>query len=413
MRVQCSVCDAALLLPGASAGCFRCPHCGAVSKPNYYEILEIAVNADQEVIKTAYRILAFKYHPDRNPAGGERMRLVNEAYNAPCDPVGRQRYDEKRTRERCDARQAAEQKYRQEQQADQVLAPDSAPLQRSPGVRTILDSAALFRLRKLGEKMWPGNLAAWAGFATLLVFSLFSCCCLPYLASVASARPEDVQAAAQDHSPALGLMVAYSCVLIAWGAGVPALMLLREWLNHKYAEQNSVRLDYALTDEQKAQYADLLRSLAVLARLGGLWEITGVSGGHFKYNAGVSTLWSRRRASCAKGLPRCVSCNLAVYYLQAGFARHYFLPDCVLVCAAGGRVYCVPYSDTAASVRSVQFRENGYTPNDATVVGHAWKYTNVDGSPDRRLQVQLSGAYLRLRCGCAKVWQVRHIPFDE
>jgi hypothetical protein len=43
-------------------------------------ILGLAVVADQEAIKTAYRKACIKYHPDRNPAGLEMMKAVNIAY---------------------------------------------------------------------------------------------------------------------------------------------------------------------------------------------------------------------------------------------------------------------------------------------------------------------------------------------
>jgi molecular chaperone DnaJ len=65
-------------------------------KRDYYEVLGISRNADDAAIKRAYRRLAIKYHPDRNPGDKqavERMKEINEAYAVLSDPVKRQRYD--------------------------------------------------------------------------------------------------------------------------------------------------------------------------------------------------------------------------------------------------------------------------------------------------------------------------------
>jgi molecular chaperone DnaJ len=63
---------------------------------DYYEILQISPNAEQEVIEAAYKRLAFKYHPDRNtdPGCEERMKLLNEAYEVLSDVAQRAVYDQ-------------------------------------------------------------------------------------------------------------------------------------------------------------------------------------------------------------------------------------------------------------------------------------------------------------------------------
>ncbi len=62
----------------------------------YYKILGLSHRAGQDEIKKAFRILAFKWHPDRNPqdqqAGGHFRTLV-EAYETLVDPAARGRYD--------------------------------------------------------------------------------------------------------------------------------------------------------------------------------------------------------------------------------------------------------------------------------------------------------------------------------
>ena len=66
-------------------------------KRDYYEVLGIGKNATDAEIKSAYRKLAKKYHPDLNPGNKEaeeRFKEVNEANDVLSDPQKRQRYDQ-------------------------------------------------------------------------------------------------------------------------------------------------------------------------------------------------------------------------------------------------------------------------------------------------------------------------------
>ena len=68
-----------------------------MAKRDYYEVLGVDKNASEEDIKKAYRKIAIKYHPDRNPGSKEaeeKFKEAAEAYDVLHDPQKRQQYDQ-------------------------------------------------------------------------------------------------------------------------------------------------------------------------------------------------------------------------------------------------------------------------------------------------------------------------------
>ncbi len=67
-----------------------------MSKRDYYEVLGVGRDADDQSLKSAYRKMALKFHPDRNPGDGkaeESFKEAAEAYSVLTDPQKRAAYD--------------------------------------------------------------------------------------------------------------------------------------------------------------------------------------------------------------------------------------------------------------------------------------------------------------------------------
>ena len=67
-----------------------------MSKQDYYEVLGVGRDASDADIKKAYRRLAMKYHPDRNPDDAEaeaKFKVASEAYEVLADAEKRGAYD--------------------------------------------------------------------------------------------------------------------------------------------------------------------------------------------------------------------------------------------------------------------------------------------------------------------------------
>jgi len=68
-----------------------------MAKRDYYEVLGVEKSASADEIKKAYRKMAIKYHPDKNPGdkeAEEKFKEAAEAYDVLSNPDKKQRYDQ-------------------------------------------------------------------------------------------------------------------------------------------------------------------------------------------------------------------------------------------------------------------------------------------------------------------------------
>lgn len=145
-----------------------------------------------------------------------------------------------------------------------------------------------------------------------------------------------------------------------------------------------VNLDYALEPGAARAYVTLLRGIEQLRALGGLWRISsGEVNADTKYHAGAGYSIKRNRIALKFEPPGYISTDAAVYMVNTGPQKLYFLPDRILV-YEGDQIGAVQYNNLAFNVAPSTFIESEGVPSDAEIIGRTWRYTNKNGGPDRR-----------------------------
>jgi hypothetical protein len=166
--------------------------------------------------------------------------------------------------------------------------------------------------------------------------------------------------------------------LIVVGAAVHVIATRADY------KRKVMHLDYDLDAEAAQAYVALLQGLENLRALGGLWGISSSEiNADTKYHAGAQVSINRKRIGAAFEPPRFIVTQTAIFVLNAGGQRLYFLPDRILI-YEGDQVGTVQYASLTFAISRVTFVETDPVPPDAQIVGRTWRYTNRNGGPDRR-----------------------------
>jgi hypothetical protein len=148
-----------------------------------------------------------------------------------------------------------------------------------------------------------------------------------------------------------------------------------------------VHLDYTLEPEAARAYVALLQGIEQLRALGGLWRISSEqANADTKYHAGAKYSVKRKRIAMKFEPPRYISTDVAVYMMNTGPQRLYFLPDRVLV-YEGEQIGILQYGSLSFNVVPSTFVESEAVASDSEIIGRTWRYTNKSGGPDRRFAV--------------------------
>ena len=114
------------------------------TRRTYYQVLQVDIDADADILNTVYRRLAQRFHPDRDssPEAQVRMRELNQAYSVLKDPDQRARYDAELVQRR-DRRNSDRYVKRATEVFDTAPAEpafgEAGPPPRGPAVGSILD----------------------------------------------------------------------------------------------------------------------------------------------------------------------------------------------------------------------------------------------------------------------------------
>ncbi len=116
---------------------------------NYYKVLQVDIEAENDVIEAAYRRLALKYHPDINksPEAEDKMKLINQARSVLVNPHERQMYDKQYFHNTKEQQEKKRKKTKQKETVDEDIWDDDA-------IRNLAVQILLIVQQLLNQKKW-------------------------------------------------------------------------------------------------------------------------------------------------------------------------------------------------------------------------------------------------------------------
>lgn len=185
----------------------------------------------------------------------------------------------------------------------------------------------------------------------------------------------------------IGFVVLLFVAPVVWVVLAVPLILAAIWLQLRDRARRSVVVFYEVSGEASAWFEAVAAADEVVAGAAKLWrqQASGalVTTHQRKANGGASSLTKREGLQHSIDGPSVLKTNVRVPTFVCGNASLTFLPDRVLV-ADKAHHATFAYSDVSIVFTTTRFIEDGTVPRDARQVGTTWRYTNVNGGPDRR-----------------------------
>lgn len=141
---------------------------------------------------------------------------------------------------------------------------------------------------------------------------------------------------------------------------------------------------YEVDEETDQRLESFYESFAELEDCEGIWYVFGKEKTMAdNYHNIDSKSLIRKETEIKYGIPNFIKTNVTVPYINAGDQELYFFPDRLMV-VEGKKVGALSYKNLNIEVEHGRFKEEGQKSNDAKVIETTYKYTNKDGTPDKR-----------------------------
>lgn len=145
-----------------------------------------------------------------------------------------------------------------------------------------------------------------------------------------------------------------------------------------------IELNYEFDTESKAEYEQKIAAWKSLNSCNKLWQINQ-SGkvNNVKTSGGATGAVKRSAFIINTKLPWYIKCNIEIIVLAFKTETLIILPDKLLL-IKGNKIGAINYENIQHNIHAIGFLEDERPPKDSEFVKNVWKYTNKDGSPDKR-----------------------------
>lgn len=181
----------------------------------------------------------------------------------------------------------------------------------------------------------------------------------------------------------VGAIVVAALLFLSNGLALAALLggAACVWIAYRRGEAGqTTSLVYGLDAETGARFAAIQEACEALAGSERIWRVSEQRARASKPGAPTT---DRRRVEVGCLDTPGISANVAIWGIDDGDLKVFFFPEGILLYQQE-RYRGVSYKSFEVALSSARFIEEEGVPEDAQVVGHTWRYTREDGSPDRR-----------------------------